>query len=167
MSPTYICVYLIVIHLHYQNAEFELHANQTQLDHMNNRGLQLLEDLKNIPNFDVSVLEQDLDSVNHNWETANATIDEHKENLEAQLICWDQVTSGKEELESWVNTMVTKLDDSLQHFDDAVSVEACLAKYKVCIAFSGLVLCSQIFRPPVPYIKYFRAWLFKNFLYLN
>ena len=98
---------------------------------MNNRGLQLLEDLKNIPNFDVSVLEQDLDSVNHNWEMANATIDEHKENLEAQLICWDQVTSGKEELESWVNTMVTKLDDSLQHFDDAVSVEACLAKYKV------------------------------------
>ena len=114
-----------------QNAEFELHANQTQLDHMNNRGLQLLEDLKNVPNFDVSILEQDLDSVNHDWETANATIDEHKENLEAQLICWDQVTSGKEELESWVNTMVTKLDDSLQHFDDAVSVEACLAKYKV------------------------------------
>ena len=98
---------------------------------MNNRGLQLLEDLKNMPNFDVSVLEQDLDQVNHGWETANAAIDEHKENLEAQLVCWDQVTSGKEELESWVNTMVTKLDDSLQHFDDAVSVEACLAKYKV------------------------------------
>ena len=115
----------------FQNAEFELHANQTQLDHMNNRGLQLLDDLKNIPNFDISVLEQDLDAVNHDWETANATIDEHKENLEAQLICWDQVTSGKEELESWVNTMVTKLDDSLQNFDDAVKVEACLAKYKV------------------------------------
>ena len=55
----------------YQNAEFELHANQSQLDQMNQRGLQLLEDLKNVPNFDVSVLEQDLDAVNHKWESSS------------------------------------------------------------------------------------------------
>ena len=100
---------------------------------MNSRGLQLLEDLKHIPNFDVVVLEQDLDAVNHKWETSNSVIDEHKQNLEAQLICWDQVQSGKEELASWVNTMVTKLDDSLQHFDDAVTVESCLMKFKVIV----------------------------------
>lgn len=58
-------------------------------------------------------------------------VEGHKENLEAQLVCWDQVQTGKEEVESWVNTMVTKLDDSLKHFDDAVSVESCLMKYKV------------------------------------
>lgn len=38
---------------------------------MNNRGLQLLEDLKNVPNFDVTVLEQDLDAVNHKWESSS------------------------------------------------------------------------------------------------
>lgn len=114
-----------------QNAEFELHANQSQLDQMNNRGLQLLEDLKHVPNFDISSLEQDLDAVNHQWEMSNAAIDEHKQNLEAQLVCWDQVQTGKEELESWVNTMVTKLDDSLKNFDDAVTVESCLVKFKV------------------------------------
>lgn len=38
---------------------------------MNNRGLQLLEDLKNVPNFDVTVLEQDLDSINHKWESSS------------------------------------------------------------------------------------------------
>ena len=47
------------------------------------------------------------------------------------MICWDQVVSGKEEIESWMNTMNTKLADSLTHFDDAVSVESCLMKYKV------------------------------------
>ena len=39
---------------------------------MNNKGLQLLEELKNIPNFDMSVIERDLDEVNHKWETANS-----------------------------------------------------------------------------------------------
>ena len=100
---------------------------------MNHKGLQLLEELRNVPNFNESVLEHDLDSVNHRWETSNAKIDEHKQNLEAQLNCWDQVQTGKEELESWLNSMVTKLDDSLQHFDDAVTVESCLVKFKVHI----------------------------------
>ncbi|KAL3874933.1 hypothetical protein ACJMK2_037885 [Sinanodonta woodiana] len=114
----------------HKNAEFELHSNQSQLDLMNSKGLQLLSDLKNIPNFDMSVLEEDLDEINHKWESANSDIEQHKENLEAQLVCWDQVQTGTEELESWVNTMVTKLDDCLQHFDDAVTVEACLTKFK-------------------------------------
>jgi len=99
---------------------------------MNSRGLQLLEELKNLPDFDVAVLEQDLDQVNHAWETASSDVESHKENLEAQLVCWEQVQSGKEEVESWANTMVTKLEDSLTHFDDAVSVESCLMRYKVC-----------------------------------
>ena len=55
----------------YQNAEFELHANQTQLDHMNNKGVQLLEELKKVPNFNPRIMEQDLDDINLNWETAN------------------------------------------------------------------------------------------------
>lgn len=38
---------------------------------MNTRGLQLLEELKSVPNFDVSVLEQDLDAINHNWESSS------------------------------------------------------------------------------------------------
>ncbi|KAK3089086.1 hypothetical protein FSP39_000625 [Pinctada imbricata] len=112
------------------NGEFELHANQNQLDQMNNRGLQLLEELKAVPNFEVGVLEQDMDRINHQWETANMEIEQHKENLEAQLNCWDQVQSGKEEVESWLNSMATKLNDSLQNFDDAISVESCLMKYK-------------------------------------
>lgn len=58
-------------------------------------------------------------------------IDEHKENLEAQLICWDQIRSGEEEVSAWVNSMVSKLGDSLNQFDDTVTVEARLAKFKV------------------------------------
>lgn len=49
---------------------------------MNNRGLQLLEDLKNVPNFDVTVLEQDLDSVNHKWESSSEV------NRHMHLKCW-------------------------------------------------------------------------------
>jgi len=43
------------------------------------------------------------------------------------------VQTGKEELDSWLNTMVKKLDDSLKNFDDAVTVETCLMKFKVNI----------------------------------
>lgn len=55
----------------FQNAEFELHASQTQLDHANNKGLQLLEELRKIPNFNVHLMEQDLDDINLKWETSS------------------------------------------------------------------------------------------------
>ena len=58
-------------------------------------------------------------------------IDDHRENLEAQLVCWDQLQSGKDEVANWVNSMLGKLDDSLKNFDDAVSVDARLTKFKV------------------------------------
>lgn len=48
---------------------------------MNNRGLQLLEDLKNVPNFDVTVLEQDLDAVNHKWESSSE-VHSHTKNVD-------------------------------------------------------------------------------------
>ena len=38
---------------------------------MNNKGVQLLEELRKVPNFDPTVLEQDLDEVNLRWENAN------------------------------------------------------------------------------------------------
>lgn len=55
----------------FQNAEFELHANQTQLDQMNTKGVQLLEELAKVPGFQCETVEADLDDVNHKWETAN------------------------------------------------------------------------------------------------
>ncbi|XP_076463750.1 muscle-specific protein 300 kDa-like isoform X7 [Babylonia areolata] len=114
----------------HKNAEFELHANQSQLDHMNTKGMQLLEELRSVPNFDPSVMEHDLDEVNLQWENTNKAIEDHKENLEAQLVCWDQVMTGKDEVTLWVNSMLSKLDDSCRHFDDAVSVESRLNKFK-------------------------------------
>ena len=58
-------------------------------------------------------------------------IDEHKENLEAQLVCWEQVGTGRDEVGAWVTSMLSKLDESNRHFDDAVSVESRLTKFKV------------------------------------
>ncbi|KAK7104412.1 hypothetical protein V1264_019133 [Littorina saxatilis] len=114
----------------HKTAEFELHANQTQLDHMNSKGLQLLEELRKVPNFSPKVMEKDLDDVNAQWENANKVIEAHKENLEAQLVCWDQVTSGRDEVNTWVTGMLNKLDESARHFDDAVSIESRLTKFK-------------------------------------
>ena len=64
-------------------------------------------------------------------------IDEHKENLEAQLVCWDQVTTGRDEVNAWVSSMLSKLDESNRHFDDAVSIESRLNKFKVSFAVTG------------------------------
>ena len=71
-------------------------------------------------------------------------IDHHKEDLEAQLVCWEQVQSGEEEVRNWVSAMVSKLDDSLRHFDDAVSVESRLNKFKVSHQLFFLLLLFQI-----------------------
>lgn len=42
------------------------------MDSMNTKGLQLLGQLKSLPGFEVDVVEDDLDTVNHKWETTNA-----------------------------------------------------------------------------------------------
>ena len=41
---------------------------------MNNKGVQLLEELRKVPNFNPRVMEQDLDEINLNWETANKVL---------------------------------------------------------------------------------------------
>ncbi|ESO86156.1 hypothetical protein LOTGIDRAFT_167389 [Lottia gigantea] len=114
----------------HRNAGFELQANQTQLEHMNNKGLQLFDELKKLPNFNAQELVQDLDTMNHDWETANGIIEDHEKNLEAQLVCWDQINSGREEVASWLNGTMDKLGDSIKNFNDTASVESKLAKYK-------------------------------------
>ena len=38
---------------------------------MNNKGMQLLEELKKVPNFQIGSLENDLDEINLNWEKTN------------------------------------------------------------------------------------------------
>lgn len=58
-------------------------------------------------------------------------IEQHKGNLEAQLVCWDQAKSGLEEVGGWISSMSGKLEDSLKHFNDTVSVESRLLKFKV------------------------------------
>lgn len=73
-------------------------------------------------------------------------IDDHRENLEAQLVCWDQLQSGKDEVAAWVNSMGNKLDDSLKNFDDAVSVESRLLKFKVC-CYIMIPLLAQLQDP--------------------
>ena len=56
---------------------------------------------------------------------------EHKQNLDSLLVCWDQVKSGMDEVGTWITGMLSRLDDSHRHFDDAISVESRLNKFKV------------------------------------
>ena len=51
--------------------------------------------------------------------------------LEEQLVLWDQVESGREELGGWILPTLTKLEESAQNFADTSSVETQLHKYKV------------------------------------
>lgn len=71
MQALFCCKLTLMCFVCLQNAEFDLHACQPQLDQMNNKGVQLMEELKNVPNFDVGVMEQDLDEVNVKWENSN------------------------------------------------------------------------------------------------
>lgn len=114
----------------HKKVELQLRANQPQLDHMNNKGMQLLEDLKKLSGFDPSGVKSDLDEAKLQWKTASVDVEQRRKNLEEQLACWDQVQSGMEEAGNWVKEEVNKLDDSLRHFDDVVSVASRLRAFE-------------------------------------
>ena len=70
------------------------------------------------------------------------TVADHRELLEEQLVYWDQVMSSREEVGSWAQKTVERLEDCTENFTDAVTVSAQLQTYKVCGFHSYLAAIS-------------------------
>ena len=63
------------------------------------------------------------------------TVQSSKENVESQLVYWDQVTATTEEVTAWLDSTVQKLDRHVLNFDDAIGAENTLEKYSVSQLF--------------------------------
>ena len=57
--------------------------------------------------------------------------------LQEELVIWETVDSGVEEVTAWLDTTLHRLDDNLTNFGDSLTVEECLDKYKVSCVFIG------------------------------
>lgn len=51
--------------------------------------------------------------------------------LEEQAILWEQISGSCDEVTSWLDVTVNKLEDDADKFADANSVQTTLQKYKV------------------------------------
>ena len=50
-----------------QTAEMEVVGQQRQMDYVNSRGKQLLQDVHTLPQFDPAPLREDLQTINNDW----------------------------------------------------------------------------------------------------
>ena len=51
--------------------------------------------------------------------------------VEEQLVFWEQIHAGKDELSSWLDAATEKLEQSVLYFGDSSAIQAQLQKYKV------------------------------------
>ena len=65
------------------------------------------------------------------WKNCHKGLAEGKEELEEQLVLWDQIQSGKEEVSAWLHDTVERLEVCTAHFGDTANVQSTLTKYKV------------------------------------
>ena len=50
-----------------QNAETDLDSQARQMEHHNTKGRQLTQEIRSLPQFDPSVITDDVDKVNRTW----------------------------------------------------------------------------------------------------
>ncbi|XP_064624000.1 muscle-specific protein 300 kDa-like isoform X3 [Lineus longissimus] len=111
-------------------AELDMVNSQEEMDALNAKVAQLLEEGKNIPGFDGTALKERLAVINDKWQTSQEKIAENKNNLDSQMSYWDQIKATEDELTNWLDGTMGRLEDSAAKFDDVANVEGKVDKYK-------------------------------------
>lgn len=109
----------------------DLHGQQRQLDVLGTRGTTLIQHGSSLPGFEASPVRDEVQNLQQRWQHTQAELHQGKETLEEQLVLWEQISSCKEEVSSWLDNTLHKLEDSAASFGDSVSVNSSLQKYKV------------------------------------
>ncbi len=65
------CLYLVKTNfLSPQSAELDLDSQTRQLEHLNTKGKQLVQESRNLPHFESSVISDDMDKLNKTWKNS-------------------------------------------------------------------------------------------------
>ncbi|XP_045150652.1 nesprin-1 [Echinops telfairi] len=103
----------------HEAARNRMNEQQKALDHFSSKGKHLLSELKKIHSGDFTLVKTDLEGVVDKWLDVSEKIEENMERLRASLSIWDDVLSGKEEIDGWSNTSVPRLSESINHLTNS------------------------------------------------
>ena len=67
-----------------------------------------------------------------------------KERLEDQMVSWDQIQNTKDEVTTWLDTVVQKLEQNSTSFGDSGAVKTNLQKYRVSIDLNTLLIIDYV-----------------------
>ncbi|XP_074648980.1 muscle-specific protein 300 kDa-like isoform X3 [Tubulanus polymorphus] len=114
----------------FKKAEQVMAKHKVKLESLNAKGAQLMAEGGNLPAFTTDQIQAKLLSVNDKFAEMTKKLAASRENLGEQKDHWDEITNKKDEVNTWLENTIGKLEEGAQHFDDSTSMEAKLAKYK-------------------------------------
>lgn len=92
-----------------------------------------MEMLSNIPAFDLSSVEKKRSDVSSRWKKTRGDVETRVQNLESQMVLWQQLDFDKEEIMAWITEMCRCMHDCLSNFENKEKAQLILDRYKVSI----------------------------------
>lgn len=91
--------------------------------------------LSNIPSFNNSSLEKKCSDISSRWQETRNAVETRVQNLESQMILWQQLDFDKEEIIAWVTEMCQSMNECLENFENKEKAQLVLDRYKVSFKF--------------------------------
>lgn len=101
------------------------------MDNYNQKCKELLEILSNIPAFDRSSIEKKHADLSSKWQETRNAVETRVQNLESQLVLWQQLDFDKDEIIAWVTEMCRCMNECLDNFEHKEKAQLILERYKV------------------------------------
>nr|XP_021512699.1 nesprin-1-like [Meriones unguiculatus] len=108
----------------------EMNSKQKELNDFTSKGKHLLSELKKIHSGDFSLVKTDMESSLDKWLDASERIEENMDRLRASLSIWDDVLSGKDEIEGWSSSCLPQLAETISDLNNSIRAEEFLREFE-------------------------------------
>ncbi|XP_055471872.1 nesprin-1 isoform X4 [Psammomys obesus] len=108
----------------------EMNSKQKELNDFTSKGKHLLSELKKIHSGDFSLVKTDMESTLDKWLDASERIEENMDRLRASLSIWDDVLSGKDEIEGWSSSCLPQLAETVSDLNNSIRAEESLREFE-------------------------------------
>lgn len=115
----------------FQGGNEILKCHHYELDNYHQKCKELLEMLSNIPAFDQSSIEKKHNDTSSQWQETRTSVESRVQNLESQMVLWQQLDFDKEEIIAWVTEMCRCMSECLANFENKERAQLILDRYKV------------------------------------
>lgn len=89
---------------------------------------------------DKSNLEENCSTIQQKWKDTSKEVESRLQNLESQMVLWQQIEYDKDEIMAWAAEICRCLSDQINKFESKEKAEVILDRYKVNKRFNLLYL---------------------------